>query len=139
MLQSLKNFSFSHWQLVVLKSGLAILAILFLAVIAMVLFRPQKKEVEDKWHSAFCLISLALMSAFTLLFTLTISFVIEVKLGWQLSLLAGASVVLGAISLSTGFVISFTKTSMKHTYLWGALGMTSVASILILSIQALSP
>ncbi|MCB1073343.1 MAG: hypothetical protein KDK96_09630 [Chlamydiia bacterium] len=139
MLQPLKDSSFSHWQSVVLQSGVVVLAILFLAVIAMVLFRPQKKEVEDKWHSAFCLISLALMSAFTLLFTLTISFVIEVKLGWQLSLLAGASVVLGAISLSTGFVISFTKTSMKHTYLWGALGMTSVASILILSIQALSP
>lgn len=139
MFQPFKDFLFSPWQSVVLTVGGFILAIFFLALIVMGMLWPKKKKEEDKWHNAYCWTFLAFISAFTLVFALTLSFVVEEKIGWQFSLLAGASVILGAISLEVGFVTAFTKTSIKYTFLWGAIGMASFVSILIVSVQALTP
>ena len=139
MFQPFKDFVFSPWQSVVLTVGGFILASLFLAVIVTGMLLPQKKKEENKWHNAYCWILLAFISAFTFVFALTLSFVVEEKIGWQFSLLAGASVILGAISLGVGFVTAFTKTSIKYTFLWGAIGMASFASILIVSALTLTP
>jgi len=111
-------------------------AILFLSVIVVGLLRPNKKEAEEKWHSIFCWIGLMFVSAFTLFFAGAVSFVVDATLGWKLSFLAGASVILGAFSLVAGFIVSFKKVSIKHLFLWGFLGMASFVSFLTLSLSS---
>lgn len=98
--------------------------------------KSEKKEAEDKWHGAYCWTLAAFLLALTLVFAAALSFVVEAKLGWQLSLLAGASVVLGAISLGAGFVMAFSKTSIKYIFLWGTIGLGSFLSILMVGTQA---
>ena len=51
------------------------------------------------------------MSAFTLFVALALSFVVAATLGWGLALLAGISVVLGAISLVAGVIGAFIRVS----------------------------
>ena len=139
MLQPLEDFSFSPWQSIVLVVGGVILTILFLAVLVMGMLRPQKKKAEDKWHSAYCWTLTAFLLVLTLELASAISFAVEAKLGWQLSLLAGTSVVLGATSLGAGFFLSFTKTSIKYTFLWGTIGLGSFLSILMVGTEAFPP
>jgi hypothetical protein len=136
MFQPFEDFLFPPWQSVVLTVGGVILAILFLAVFVMGTLWSQKKKAEDKWHSAYCWTLAAFLLVLTLVFAAALSFVVEAKLGWQLSLLAGASVVLGAVSLGAGFVMAFSKTSIKYIFLWGTIGLGSFLSILMVGTQA---
>ncbi len=136
ILQPSKCLSLLPWESTTLKYGLVCLGILFLALIVLVLFWPEKKEAEKKWHSVYSCIGLIFVSAFTLFVALVLSFVVAATLGWGLALLAGISVVVGAISLVAGVIGAFIRVSARYLFLWGFLGMASFVSVLTLSLSA---
>lgn len=136
ILQPSKCLPLLPWESTVLKYGLVCLGILLLALIVLVLLWPEKKEAEKKWHSVYSCIGLIFVSSFTLFVALVLSFVVAATLGWGLALLAGISVVVGAISLVAGVIGAFIRVSTKYLLLWGFLGMASFVSVLTLGLSA---
>jgi len=134
--QPFKCLKLLPWESTALRYGLIFVGIIFLALVVWVLLFPKKKEAEEKWHSVYCWIGLIFVSAFTLFAALTITFLVETTLGWWLALLAGVSVVLGAVSLIAGFIGAFIRAPAKYLILWGFLGVASFLSVLFFGLLA---
>lgn len=66
-----------------------------------------------------------------------VSFLVDVELGWKLSFLAGASVLLGAISIVVMLIGAFTKMSLKTLFLWVLLATVSFASVITLVMKSI--
>lgn len=118
------------WQSTVLTWAGGATLVLLLILIIMLLIRSKKKDLAEKIHTIFCFIFLAFIITLVLLNLSAISFLVDVELGWKLSLLAGASVILGAVSIIAMLIGVFGKMSMKMFWLWMFLSMLSFAIVI---------
>lgn len=130
------NVSLFPWQSTILTwVGWTTFA-LFFAMIPMLFLCSKKKRVERKIHTVFWCIFIAFLLALMTSIVTGISFLVDVELGWKLSLLAGASVILGVISIIAMLYGAFTVMTMRSFFIWMFLSMISFASIVNLVIMS---
>jgi hypothetical protein len=140
-LKSSNDMHLLPWQLTTLNwmVGATIALFITLALIGtlQVFLSPKKKQLGNKIYNIFCFTLLVLFLAFGISTLMGISFFIDVKLGWKLSLLAGALVILCAVSLVMALRWSIrpmqrSKMSSSWIYVWIILGVISFISIICL-------
>jgi hypothetical protein len=122
------NVSLLPWQFTSLTWMAGFTLGLFLLAIVPWLVLSFSKRALDKIHSVLCLAFGAFLFSFVISITLAISFLVDVELGWKLSLLAGASVVLCATSV-IAMLSGLLKRGMKYFFIWAFLFMLSFASV----------
>jgi hypothetical protein len=128
--RTIEDVSLLPWQSTVLTWAGGAIVVLLLIMIVMMFLSSKKKDVKEKIHTIFCFIFLAFIIAVVLANTAAISFLVDVELGWKLSLVAGASVILGVVSIVAMLIGAFGQMSMKMFWLWMFLSMLSFASVI---------
>ena len=128
---SLNNIPLPPWQDMILTWMGGVTLVLLLALVLMLLVRFYKKRGKDKIHTAFCFVFCAFILSFLIYMTVGASFFVSIELGWKLSLLTGASVVLFAIS-NIALIRKIFGSHMKrrHLFIWIALLVLSSASLM---------
>lgn len=124
------NVSLLPWQSTILTWVGGATFVLFFSMIPMLFLRSQKKRVENKIHTVFCFMFGSFLLALGISTVTAISFLVDVELGWKLSLLSGASVVFGAVSIIAMLYGSFTGMGMRNFFIWMFLSMLSFASVI---------
>lgn len=130
MVHSIDKVALLPWQSTVLTWAGGATFVLLLVLIIMLFIRSKRKDLAEKIHTFSCFIFLAFVIALVLSNVAAISFLVDVKLGWKRSLLAGASVILGVISIIAMLIGAFGKMSMKMFWLWMFLSMLSFALVI---------
>lgn len=129
MTRTINDIFLLPWQSAVLTwAGGAIVALL-LTMIVMMFLSSKKKDTKEKIYTIVCFIFLAFIIAVVLANAGAISFLVDVELGWKLSLVAGASVILGVVSIVAMLIGAFGKMPMKMFWLWRFLSILSFASV----------
>lgn len=134
---SIEQVTLLPWQSTVLTwAGGATLALLLLALMMMLFFSSKKKH-EEKLRTIVGFVFLAFIISAVLSSVAAISFLVDVELGWKLSLLAGVAVILNIIStVAMPIVVIFNKPT-KFCYLWMILFVISFATVINLVIFSL--
>jgi hypothetical protein len=137
MAHTIEDISLLPWQSTILTWAGGAILVLLLAMIVMMFLRSKKKDLKEKIHTVFCFIFLVFVIAVVIANVAAISFLVDVELGWKLSLVAGASVVLGAVSVVAMLIGAFAEMSMKIFWIWMFLAMLSFASVMNLVMMSL--
>lgn len=141
VLKNSNDISLLPWQSTILNwmggATIVLFIILFLIMTINIFIYPKQKRLQNKIYSIFCFILLIFFLAFVISTAVAISFLVDVELGWKLSLLAGASVILCAISTIMALKGSFghawgSEMSSFWIYVWMILGVLSFVNIIAL-------
>lgn len=130
MSSAFDNVFLLPWQSTILTWVGGAAVVLFFSMMPMLFLRSKKKRVANKIHTVFFFMFGSFLLALGISTVTAISFLVDVELGWKLSLLAGASVVLGAVSITAMLYGSFTGMGMRNFFIWMFLSMLSVASVI---------
>ncbi len=130
------NVSLLPWQSTILAWVGGATFILFLSMIPMIFVRSKKKRIANKVHVTLCFTLGAFLLALGISAATAVSFLVDVELGWKLSLLATASIVLCAVSLIAMLYGPVTGMSMRILFIWMFLSVLSFGSMINLIIMS---
>ncbi len=127
---SLDDISLMPWQSTIITWEGWITLILFLALIPMLFLRSSNKRAANKIHTLFGVIFGAFLLAMGISMATMVSFIVDIELGWKLSLLAFISVALGGTSLIAMLYGAITDMSMQRFLIWLFLSILSLALLI---------
>ncbi len=132
---SLNNLPLPLWQGTTLTWMAGFILFLLLSLIVMALLISFKRKGKNKIFTVLGFILGAFVLFCVIYIAMGVSFVVDIGLGWKLSLLAGTLVVLFAIS-SIAIIYNVVGCPMKkrHVFIWLTLFTISLASALILGV-----
>ena len=127
----LDNVSLLPWQVTIITGMAGLTFGLFLLVLVLTIFiRSFQERVQDKLHTIGCFMLGAFLLSFLILVAMAFSFLVDVELGWKLSLLAGSSVVLCATSV-IAMIVGSLNGSTRWFVTWAFLFAISFALIFV--------
>lgn len=130
MTRTINDISLLPWQSTILTWAGGATIVLLLVLIMMMFFRSKKRDVAEKIHTiSFCILVIFIIVGM-LSNIAAISFLIDVKLGWKLALLAAASMMLCIFSIVGMLLGAFGVTSSRIFWLWTSLFMLSFVSLM---------
>lgn len=136
MTSTINDISLLPWQSTVLIWAGGTIGVLLLTMIVMMFMNSRKKDVKKKTDTVLCCF-FAFIIAVILANTAAISFLVDVELGWKLSLVAGVSIIVCVISIVGMLLGMFGQMSTKMFWLWMFLSMISFASVINLVVISL--
>lgn len=134
MVHSIDKVTLLPWQTTVLTWAGRVTLVLLLVLIVMTMFVSTKKDVGKRIQTIGRFIFSVFMISAVLSCATAISFLVDVKLRWKLSLLAGPSMILSLVSMVAMSIGGFICKSMKTVYLWAFLfGLSSVSAVYLVA------
>ncbi len=130
MVHFIDDVTLLPWQSTILTWGSSVAFALFFAMMATMFFRSKKRPVQNKIPTVFYCVFIAFLLALGITLVAAISFLVDVELGWKLSLVAGIAVILMGMSIIAMIVGCFTNMSLSRFFMWMLFAAVSFGSII---------